>query len=356
MSEISHIVKSYEEELQNLNDNLIKMGSLVETQLSDSMEAIIKVDKEAAENIIKNDAKINELRATIEEQIVNVLVKRAPMAIDLRLTISTLKISSDLERIGDLAKSVAKKIKPLPHDLPEELIASLRRLGDLVQRQLKDILDAYLKKSKELAIKIWKTDEKVDDLTHTAMNEVADFLGKDKKNLDLATHLLFVTKNIERAGDHITNIAESLFYLIEGEHIEGARPKGKDFDLKFMSANIYIIEDEEPIITLIKYNLEKEGYKVSYSDNGNDGIKEIKKKLPDLILLDWMLPDFSGVEICKNLKKDIKFKDLPIIMLTAKGEEEDKVKGLNSGADDYITKPFSFPELVSSYKSTFAEI
>ena len=80
-----------------------------------------------------------------------------------------------------------------------------------------------------------------------------------------------------------------------------------------MSANIYIIEDEEPIITLIKYNLEKEGYKVSYSDNGNDGIKEIKKKLPDLILLDWMLPDFSGVEICKNLKKDIKFKDLPII-------------------------------------------
>ncbi len=104
MSEISHIVKSYEEELQNLNDNLIKMGSLVETQLSDSMEAIIKVDKDAAENIIKNDAKINELRATIEEQIVNVLVKRAPMAIDLRLTISTLKISSDLERIGDLAK------------------------------------------------------------------------------------------------------------------------------------------------------------------------------------------------------------------------------------------------------------
>ena len=94
MSEISHIVKSYEEELQNLNDNLIKMGSLVETQLSDSMEAIIKVDKDAAENIIKNDAKINELRATIEEQIVTVLVKRAPMAIDLRLTISTLKISN----------------------------------------------------------------------------------------------------------------------------------------------------------------------------------------------------------------------------------------------------------------------
>ena len=118
-----------------------------------------------------------------------------------------------------------------------------------------------------------------------------------------------------------------------------------------MSANIYIVEDEEPIITLIKYNLDKEGYKVSYSDNGNDGIKEIKKKLPDLILLDWMLPDISGVEICKNLKKDNRFKDIPIIMLTAKGEEEDKVKGLNSGADDYITKPFSFPELLARVKA-----
>ena len=230
MSDITHIVKSYEDELQSLNDNLIKMGSLVETQLSDSMEAIIKVDKEAAENIIKNDEKINELRATIEEQIVTVLVKRAPMAIDLRLTISTLKISSDLERIGDLAKSVAKKIKPLPHNLPEELISSLKRLGELVQRQLKDVLDAYLNQSKEAAVKIWKSDEKVDDLTHIAMNEVAKFLSTDTKNLDLATHLLFVTKNIERAGDHITNIAEALFYLIEGDHIEGARPKGKDFD------------------------------------------------------------------------------------------------------------------------------
>ena len=230
MSDEAHIVKSYEEELQNLNDSLIKMGSLTESQLADSMEAIIKVDKESADKIIANDAKINELRAEIDNQIMTVLVKRAPMAIDLRITISTLKISHDLERIGDLAKSVAKKIKPLPHDLPKELIASLRRLGDLVQKQLRNVLDAYLNKSKESAITIWKNDEQVDDLTNTAMNEVADFLGKSKKNLELATHLLFVTKNIERAGDHVTNIAESLYYLIEGEYLEGARPKGKDIE------------------------------------------------------------------------------------------------------------------------------
>ena len=118
-----------------------------------------------------------------------------------------------------------------------------------------------------------------------------------------------------------------------------------------MSVSIHIVEDEQPIITLVKYNLEKEGYKVSFSDNGNDGIEDIKKLSPDLVLLDWMLPDFSGVEICKSLKKETKFKDIPIIMLTAKGEDEDKIKGLNSGADDYITKPFSFPELLARIKA-----
>ena len=118
-----------------------------------------------------------------------------------------------------------------------------------------------------------------------------------------------------------------------------------------MSVSIHIVEDEQPIITLVKYNLEKEGYKVSSSNNGNEGIEDIKRLFPDLVLLDWMLPDFSGVEICKILKKEKKFKEIPIIMLTAKGEDEDKIKGLNSGADDYITKPFSFPELLARIKA-----
>ena len=230
MSGTGHTVKSYEEEMQSLNDNLVMMGSLTESQMADAMAAVIKVDKDSVDKIVQNDGKINELRSVIDNQITTVLVKRAPMAVDLRITISSMKISHDLERIGDLAKSVAKKVKPLPVDLPDELIGSLRRLGDLVQKQLKDALDAYLNKSKDKAIEIWKKDEQVDDLTNLAMNEVATYLQKDKKNLEMATHLLFVTKNIERAGDHITNIAESLYYLIEGEYLEGARPKGKPIE------------------------------------------------------------------------------------------------------------------------------
>ena len=118
-----------------------------------------------------------------------------------------------------------------------------------------------------------------------------------------------------------------------------------------MNGRIFIIEDEPSIIQLVQHNLEKNGFLVSSSLNGNDGLKELKKFRPDLLLLDWMLPDLSGIEICKNIRKDNSFKNLPVIMLTAKGEEEDKIKGLDSGVDDYLTKPFSFNELMARIKA-----
>ena len=118
-----------------------------------------------------------------------------------------------------------------------------------------------------------------------------------------------------------------------------------------MKGKIFIIEDETSIIQLVQHNLEKEGFVVSSSTNGNDGLKELKKFEPNLLLLDWMLPDLSGIDVCKSLRRDKNFKNLPIIMLTAKGEEEDKVKGLESGVDDYITKPFGFNELMARIKA-----
>ena len=123
-----------------------------------------------------------------------------------------------------------------------------------------------------------------------------------------------------------------------------------------MNAHIFVVEDEKPIQELLQYNLEKEGFKVSSSVNGEAALETIKEKIPDLILLDWMLPDLSGIKICQYLKQDKTVKDIPIIMLTAKGEEEDKVKGLNTGAEDYITKPFSFPELLARVKSILRRV
>ena len=198
-----HTVKSYEEELQYLKDSVIQMGSLTEAQLSDSMDAVIKVDKDSTDKIIQSDEKVNKFRSKIDTQIMTLLVKRAPMAIDLRETISALKISQDLERIGDLSKSNAKKVKPLPLDLPEELLGNLKRLGDLVTKQLNDVLDSYVNQNYDKAKEVWKKDEQVDDLTFIAMNSVIDFLSKDKKNLDFSTHLIFVTKNLELSLIHI---------------------------------------------------------------------------------------------------------------------------------------------------------
>ena len=123
-----------------------------------------------------------------------------------------------------------------------------------------------------------------------------------------------------------------------------------------MSAHIFVVEDEKPIQTLLRYNLEKEGFKVSSSENGEEALSLIKEKKPDLILLDWMLPDLSGIKICQHLNHDKKVKGIPIIMLTAKGEEEDKVKGLESGAEDYLTKPFSFPELLARIKAMLRRV
>ena len=138
-----HIVKSYDEELQYLNDSLVQMGSLTEKLLHDSMNAITKVDKDAVSKIVESDVKINKFRSSIDQHIMTILVKRSPVAIDLRYAISTLKISQDLERIGDLAKGNAKKILPLPDNLPPEMLKRIESLGEMVQKQLKSASVSY---------------------------------------------------------------------------------------------------------------------------------------------------------------------------------------------------------------------
>ena len=218
MTDDTHIVKSYGEELQFLNNSIIQMGSLTESLLADSMNAITILDKDAVGRIVQSDKKINDYRAKIDTQIMTLLVKRAPMAIDLRITITALRISQDLERIGDLAKGNAKKMLPLPLDLSQDLLKSLKRLGSTVENQLNKSLDAYIKKSKEAAIEVIGLDEGVNNLAYLAIKEILAFLSKDAKNIEFATNLLFVAKNLERAGDHIRRISENIYYLVEGDY------------------------------------------------------------------------------------------------------------------------------------------
>ncbi len=228
MTEAPHTVKSYEEELKNLNSNIIKMGGFCEKSLGKAIQAITTRNSDNAESVIKDDEKIDKFETLIEQQVVNLIALRQPMAIDLRETVTALKISSDLERIGDLAKNISKRTLLLNENLPKYLVDAIIRVSSDVQKQLKSILDAYLERSSAMAINVWESDEQIDDLTNFCMQEVIKYLKENEKNLSDGTHLLFVTKNIERIGDHTTNIAEQVYYLVKGEYLEGDRPKGTE--------------------------------------------------------------------------------------------------------------------------------
>ena len=228
MTEAPHTVKSYEEELKNLNSNIIKMGGFCEKSLGKAIQAITTRNSDNAEAVIKDDEKIDKFDTLIEQQVVNLIALRQPMAIDLRETVTALKISSDLERIGDLAKNISKRTLLLNENLPKNLVDAIIRVSSDVQKQLKSILDAYLERSSAMAINVWESDEQIDDLTNLCMQEVIKYLKENEKNLSDGTHLLFVTKNIERIGDHTTNIAEQIYYLVKGEYLEGDRPKGTE--------------------------------------------------------------------------------------------------------------------------------
>ena len=166
MSEATHTVKSYEEELQSLNKNIIKMGVSCEEALGKAIIAITTRDSENAETVIKNDEKIDKFETLIEQQVVNLIALRQPMAVDLRETVTALKISSDLERIGDLAKNISKRTLLLNENLPKNLVEALVRVSTNVQKQLKSVLDAYLDRSSSMAVNVWENDEQIDELTN----------------------------------------------------------------------------------------------------------------------------------------------------------------------------------------------
>ena len=223
-----HTVKSYEEELKNLNNNIVKMGTLCEEALRRSINALVTNNADEADKTIKNDEEIDKFENLVEQQVVNLIALRQPLAIDLRETVTALKISSDLERIGDLSKNIAKRSLLLSSNLSKNLIDILNTLSENVQKQLKSVIDSYLERSSSMAVNVWESDEKIDNLTNQCMQVSIDFLKEDPKNLQNGTHLLFVAKNLERMGDHTTNIAEQVYFLVKGEYLEGDRPKNSE--------------------------------------------------------------------------------------------------------------------------------
>jgi phosphate transport system protein len=220
-----HTVKSYDEDLGNLKKLVALMGGLTEEQLANSIDAISRNDIKLADETIANDDKIDLLERQIEEKAILTIAKRQPMAMDLRQIMVTIKIAADLERIGDLAKNTAKRTHAITEAMPRKLVTGLARMGTLAQEQLKSVLDAYAHADADKAMQVWRADEDIDALYNSIFRELLTYMMEDPRNIGACTHLLFGTKNMERIGDHATNIAENIFFLVHGRAIDEERPK-----------------------------------------------------------------------------------------------------------------------------------
>ncbi len=221
-----HTVKAFTEQLEALASSVAQMGGLAEAQLADSIDAIAKRDTARAEAVVGADRKVDELQQQIEEQALKVLALRQPMAVDLRETLAAIKIAGELERIGDLAKNIAKRAIVLNREQPIRLAQSLARMGSQSLAQLKLVLDAYSDRDADSAQLVWKQDGEIDEMYNSLFRELLTYMMEDPRTIGLCTHFLFIAKNVERAGDHCTNIAEVVYHMVTGNHLTIDRPKG----------------------------------------------------------------------------------------------------------------------------------
>jgi phosphate transport system protein len=224
-----HIVKSFDHELQLLDKNIAQMGGLAERLLGHAFDALERRDPRLAESTVMSDRAVDQLERELQEQAILIIARRQPMANDLRHVMTVVKIAGDLERIGDLAKNIAKRAVAVSGEsAPKPLMTGLKHMVELVLRQLKDVLDAYAELDAEKALAVWRQDERIDAMYNSLFRELLTYMMEDPRNIGLCTHLLFGAKNIERVGDHTTNIAENVYYLVLGTPLTDDRPKGDD--------------------------------------------------------------------------------------------------------------------------------
>ena len=222
-----HIVKSYESELLLLDRKVGQMGGLAEQLLGEAFEALESRNPERARTVVASDGAIDQLQRELEEQVVTMIARRQPMANDLRQIMSVLKVASDLERIGDLSKNIGKRAMAISGEIhPKPLMTGLRHMVEMTSRGLKDVLDAFAERDAEKALRVWRGDEHIDSLYNSLFRELLTYMMEDPRNIGLCTHLLFGAKNIERIGDHTTNIAETVHFMARGVAITDERPKG----------------------------------------------------------------------------------------------------------------------------------
>jgi phosphate transport system protein len=223
---MEHTVKAFDEELDAMTAELARMGGLAEAEVADAILAIANSDLALATSVIARDSRLDSLEREIERRAIRLFALRQPVADDLRHTVAAMKISSNLERIGDLAKNIAKRAVVIVEAEPiTPLTSSIERMGELVTSRLKTVLDALASRDVEAAVSVWMADHEIDELYDTIFRELLTYMMGDPRTIAACAHLLFVAKNLERIGDHATNIAEILHYEITGVDLADERPK-----------------------------------------------------------------------------------------------------------------------------------
>ncbi|AOG12299.1 MAG: phosphate signaling complex protein PhoU [Alphaproteobacteria bacterium] len=222
----SHIYSAFDDELKFLMRRISEMGGLAEQMVAESVRALVNSDAALAQKVISDDVLMDAMEREIGDKAIVTIAKRQPVASDLREIIGALRIAADLERVGDLGKSNSKRVVAIQATgVPRKLARGLEHLSDLALAQLKEVLDVYTTRSAEKAKSIRDRDEEIDAIYTSLFRELLTYMMEDPRNITSCTHLLFCAKNIERIGDHATNIAETIYYMTTGAQPEGERPK-----------------------------------------------------------------------------------------------------------------------------------
>ncbi|MEX0971220.1 MAG: phosphate signaling complex protein PhoU [Paracoccaceae bacterium] len=228
-----HIVSSFDDDLVAVQGKISEMGGLAEELLRKALEAVQNRDADLAEQVRERDKELDALELELETMATRVIALRQPMAQDLRVLISALKIASTLERIGDLAKNIARRAAYLAQARPVKISHSIVNMGQATLAQLSEVLDAHGSRNAEQAVAIWKSDVKIDEMYNAIFREVVTYMMEDSRMIGLGSQLLFVAKNLERIGDHTTHISEMIYYIVKGEPLGDDRPKGEPIGLDF---------------------------------------------------------------------------------------------------------------------------
>ena len=354
-----HVTRAYDEELRRLNNTVAEMGGLAESQLGTAIEAVMTRDTELAARVVEADVKVDQLERELDNLAIRLLALRQPVARDLREIFSALKIASDLEQIGDYAANVAKRSIALSQTPAVRPVYALPRMAHLAQIQIKDVLDSY---------------RNATPTRHIPSGSATPSSTKCIESVPRTAHLhdggsaqhRLVYSPAFHGEEHRENrrpcnqYCGKLILLGEWNSLGGGAPEGRHVEPRGRDAGsrpamnkplVLIVEDEVPLVTMLRYNLEKEGFLVCEAGDGEEALVQIAERKPDLVLLDWMLPLVSGIEVCRRIRRSPETRSLPVIILTARGEETDRVRGLDSGADDYVVKPFSPGELVARLRA-----